>query len=268
MKKTGLLLLVVLFVSNMLISQNKITFTVDMSKVENAKEVGIRGDVEPLSWTKTTPMKGPDSKGCFTLTIDFGKVKAGTKLSYKYMHQDTLWGNNMYGPLGNRTCILSGTEQKLQTDIWNELEKFDKDLLYDAMLADLFYSNIFLIHVAKVNNKSMQDLAKENQKFWGGQQYYNWHPSPEEFMVWVKVNMSRYPLCKFEILENQPNHTKFRFNKFWNIYFGEQLSIKDVTQKDFMEYNRSLYELITKDKDLQLEWEETENHLTMSIKKK
>ncbi len=268
MKKHYCFFVVLVLTSNLLFAQNKVTFTVDMSNVKDAENVGIRGSIEPLSWETMLPMKGPNANGEYTVIVNFKDDKKGEKLSYKYINQDSIWDNNSYGPFGNRTCTLLGVNQKLEVDIWNKIDKFDKDELYKDVLADHFYEQVYLIHFAKKNSKSMQDLAKERSEFWKDPGYDNWKPKPRDMLNWAKVNTSKYEGTNFKELENKPGLVKYSFTKAWISFMGKDGKIKDVTVNDVENFYIASTELFANDKGMTVEWGGSGDEVIVTIKTK
>ncbi len=268
MKKHYCIFVVLVLTINLMVAQNKVTFTVDMSKVKDAKNVGIRGSIEPLSWEKTLPMNGPNANGHYSVTINFKNDKKGKKLSYKYMNKDTIWDNNSFGTFGNRTCILLGVDQKLDVDTWNVLDKLDKDEFYNDVLADHFYGHVYLIHFAKKNNTSIKELAKERSEFWKGPDYDNWKPMPQDMLNWARVNTNKYEGANFKELENKPGLVKYSFTKAWKSFMGKEAKIKDVTVKDIEDFYKASIELFANDKGMTVDWDGNGDEVIVTIKTK
>lgn len=90
-------LLFIIISSHNCFSQNskKITFKVDMNAIVGASidtvlNVGIRGNVVPLTWVKGIKMKDPNKDGIYSATIEFKGFKQ-TDLYFKYVLNEVEW---------------------------------------------------------------------------------------------------------------------------------------------------------------------------------
>ncbi len=63
-----------------------IHFKLDMSNVENASEVGIRGSHLPLSWNETTFMKDEDNDGIYEVSITL--QSASYNIEFKFVNRN------------------------------------------------------------------------------------------------------------------------------------------------------------------------------------
>lgn len=63
-----------------------VTFRVDMSNVEKAENVGIRGQFTNPPWAVTIPMLDDDGDGTYELTIS--KMTAQSSVDFKFVNQN------------------------------------------------------------------------------------------------------------------------------------------------------------------------------------
>jgi hypothetical protein len=261
MKKYLIFILIVctgLLISTGIYAQNKVTFNVDMSEVKDAKDVGIRGSLSPLSWDKTTLMKGPDKKGIYSVTIDFGDQKPGTMLKYKFIYGDNTWENEFMGATSNRSFILPGTNVKLAPLTFNDLLYFDTDALLESVMQNLFFTSVFYINLANSNGKTSEDCGKNYYNFWKGT-FIDWIKDPQQLMFQIKVDQAKYPFGEFQIIENKQGYVKFKFNKPWDIYlgyFGKDGIFKDVTEDEISAFNKIYFKHVAKELNWKFNWEE------------
>lgn len=64
-------------------AQNTLTFQLDLAAEESVDEVGLRGNLPPLSWEESVPMTDPDGDGVYTASIEFPSVEAGNTIAKK-----------------------------------------------------------------------------------------------------------------------------------------------------------------------------------------
>ena len=63
-----------------------ITFSIDMRNETNVSNVGIRGNISPLSWEESTVMTDDTKDGIYTTTVQFKTANAG--LEFKFVAND------------------------------------------------------------------------------------------------------------------------------------------------------------------------------------
>ena len=69
--------------------QKMVYFRVDASSFPEAKSVGIRGNLSPLSWDATTALTDADGDGVFTGEVPF--QTASDRLSFKFVMNDSVF---------------------------------------------------------------------------------------------------------------------------------------------------------------------------------
>lgn len=241
----------------------KLTFQVDMSDagVEDPASVGIRGDVAPLSWTKTYPMKGPDKNGIYKATIEFEGVEYGTRLQYKYIHGDNIWDNDEYAERGNRITPLCSKKQLVPLDTWNSLDNFSLEIMLESYAWDLFMSWIFEVGNGKNRGLSMQEIAQEIVDFW------NWPVEKDaplsNFMKMDKFFQEKTPGGYFEEVENSPNRIEYIVSKTWEIMqyqWSEDGVVQGVTVDDMNEMFTAMMEIYIEKAGAKYEWVDEPDH--------
>ena len=93
----------------------RVTFQVDMSQVENVSLVGLRGNIEPLSWEKDFPLTDENGDGIYETTITFNTKER--LVQYKYLHN----GEWELDGADNRTNLLV-PEQSMIKDVYGQIE--------------------------------------------------------------------------------------------------------------------------------------------------
>lgn len=87
------ILLQYLFIGLLLVScvqkehEKTITFKVDMRDVENANEVGVRGNFTNPSWQKTIPITDQDEDGIYTVSLS--RVTAAYSITFKFVNNNS-----------------------------------------------------------------------------------------------------------------------------------------------------------------------------------
>jgi len=66
--------------------EKTVTFKVDMSQVENVKNVGIRGQFTAPSWEVTVPMSDDDQDGIYEVTLS--QQTAQSQVQFKFVNQN------------------------------------------------------------------------------------------------------------------------------------------------------------------------------------
>lgn len=243
----------------------KLTFRVDMSKadVQDPATVGIRGDIAPLSWTETYPMKGPDKNGIYTVTIAFEDVDYGSKLQYKYYHGDNNWDNDRYGQGGNRVANLCCKKQMLPVDEWDVLDEFECEQRMTLNAWDVFMSWVYTIAKGKERGLNMKEVAQENVDFW------DWPLAVQEtaefFLLMDEYFQARTPFGYFEVIENSPQKVEYIKNKDWELHFEEWAGmgakdIKGVTAAEMTEMFKNLQYIYVSKQGWNLSWQDESDH--------
>jgi len=241
----------------------KVKFQVDMSEagVEDPATVGIRGDVAPLSWTETYPMKGPDKDGIYSVTIKFENVEYGTRLQYKYYHGDDQWDNDQYGEKGNRITPLCSKKQVVPFDTWNTLDNFSLEIMLESYAWDLFMSWIFEVGSAKNRGLTMHEIAQEIVDFW------KWpidKSAPlSDFMKMDRFFQEKTPFGYFEEIENSPNRIEYIVSKTWEIMqyqWSDDGVVQGVTVDDMNEMFTAMMEIYAEKAGGKYEWVDEPDH--------
>lgn len=241
----------------------KVIFKVDMSKaeVDDPATVGIRGSEAPLSWTETYPMKGPDKNGMYTASIPFENMGYGTRVQYKYYHDDNKWDNDKYGEWGNRTATLCCKKQKLPIDTWDHLDQFSFESRLLSASWGSFMNFIFVIGNAKKRGLTMKETAMENVNFW------EWpipeNNTPEAFIIMDEQNQARTPFGYFEIIEESPEKVEYIINKDWEIQaykWSEDGVVKGVSAAEVTSMIQFLYHYYVEQNGWAISFAEEEDH--------
>lgn len=98
-----------------------VQFRVNSPLPKGVKNLGVRGNLSPLSWEKTFSLQDKDNDGIFEGALAFPN-KADAVLEYKYVYGDknTVW--ELEGQ--NRILVLDEAQIQLN-DQWNVLGKWD-----------------------------------------------------------------------------------------------------------------------------------------------
>lgn len=101
-----------------------VEFRVDVSALKNINNIGVRGDISPLSWEKTIMLKDENSDGIYEGTLRFpSEIKF---LQYKYVYVD----KTLTWELTAQNRILMLDKKHIQTnDVWNVQNTFDASKL-------------------------------------------------------------------------------------------------------------------------------------------
>jgi hypothetical protein len=242
---------------------NYLTFKVDMSavKLTDADTVGIRGNVDPLSWTKTYVMDGPDANGIFSVTIPFKDTKYGARVQYKYVINDTVWDNDKYGRNGNRVATVCCHKQNLPVDKWDVLEDFADELLLESSAWDVLASWVYTLSKAKERGLSMDEAALEIVDFWG------YPPGPDakldEYVLYDEFYQAKTPFGYFEILESTPDRIEFIKNKDWEmmLYLWDTSGVVyDVSAEEMTNMFRKMAEIYADLNGFSMDWQDLDDH--------
>lgn len=100
----------------------QITFKLDMRKVVQVNNVGIRGSESPLSWNKMIALTDTDNNGIYEATIDFKTSKKNVKFKFVNEGEEELQGSD------NR--IIWFKEKPIISNlIFNEFEFYSEEQL-------------------------------------------------------------------------------------------------------------------------------------------
>ena len=248
-----------------------VTFQVDMSGVEVGEQdsLGIRGDVAPLSWTKTYLMTGPDERGIYKVTVPFENVKYGTRVQYKYYYGDKHWDNDEYAARGNRVAAICCKNQKLPVDKWNELDGYALEVLLESASWDIFMNWIYRIGWGKEKGMTLDEIAQDDVDFW------NWPDtlpvSPEHFLRFDEFQQAKSPYGYFKIIENTPDRAEYIINKDWEIMiniWSDKGNVKGVTADEMTHFFNKLLEIYVKKAGLTCKCiDEPDNKLRIIVEK-
>jgi hypothetical protein len=239
-------------------AQIVMTFQVDLRgfEMEPGTEVGIRGEMPPLSWDKSYPMDDPDKDSIYTVKIIFNEGEAGDRVMYKYMVGDT-WDNDRFGPYGNRVAALSNCPQVLPVDKWDVIESFALELLLQDASESEIYPWIYLISNGKTNGLTPKEVVIRYSKFWGGD--HSWLQKPETLMIMEEFNQGKYTHGYFEIIENTPEKVVYKIKNNWAEFIqirGENGNIMGVTGEDITAVSKTWLEYMAKEKGWSFDWQD------------
>lgn len=249
-----------------------LTFSVDMSDVELSETdtVGIRGNVEPLSWTGTYVLKGPDESGVYSASIPFAmELECGTRILYKYIINDSIWDNDKYAETGNRQYTFCCADGFVPVDKWNKLDEFTLEAKVESAAWDEFMSWIYIIGKGKEDGLNMTEIAQEIIDFWDWPMSENVQPA--DIMWNDKFQQSKTPYEYFEVVTNTPDKVEYILIKSWErmLYqWNEDGVVHGVTPEEMTE----LYKLLTikymEQVGFTLGWEDLDEHkLKITIEK-
>ncbi len=104
-------------------SGTEILFRLDMRSLEDeaasANPIGIRGNIAPLSWEQTTPLRDEDQDGIYTGWVRFPESNDNRVLEYKFIYGEETWE---LARQENRFLLLSPGKQKLPISRWDVAE--------------------------------------------------------------------------------------------------------------------------------------------------
>jgi hypothetical protein len=250
-------------------AQIVMTFQVDLKDVEMkpGTEVGIRGDMAPLSWEKSYPMEDPDGDTIYTAKIIFNEGKPGDRVMYKYM-VDGVWDNDRYGPFGNRVIALSNCPQVLPVDKWNVVKDFALEfLLQDAAESEIF-PWIYLMSNGKINGLTPEEVVLRYTNFWRDD--HSWLQNPETLMIMEQFNQSKYTHGYFEVIENTPERVVYKIKKNWAEFInirGDNGNIMGVTGDDLIAVSKTWLKYVTSRKGWSFSWEDDGLFAVITISK-
>ncbi|WP_020539195.1 hypothetical protein [Lewinella cohaerens] len=211
MKNTKLtIILFSIFIGN-LHAQNQITFQVDLTNEESVKHVGVRGGLQPLSWSENSTMHDIDGDGIYTLTIEFPDSITEKTLEYKFL-KDDIWERQ---DTDNRKLVLTGKEQIIPISKW---KIHSDEYLFNNMSRSYFGKFIFIFHSGKKQGKTPKEIVLEMIE------YYNWSPNnwpskPNDLLEFMKSGQEGHKGGYFEVLEDEPNKIKCIIGRYWIEWF-------------------------------------------------
>ncbi|MEO9871606.1 S41 family peptidase [Ekhidna sp.] len=107
--------------------ERKVTISVDMSRINHIENVGVKGNIKPLSWEKAYPLLDEDGDGIYTAEIVFNSSDRYFRFKFVNDGQMELEGSD------NRILWFKD-EPISKTYIFNEFEYYDegkfKQLIY------------------------------------------------------------------------------------------------------------------------------------------
>ena len=148
-------------------AQSTITFKVENVPVKDGRKVGIRGNIYPLSWDSSTPLK--KEKDAYTVVLDFADTE--DELQFKFVtytsDDDLIWEG-----IQNRTLDLSKNENSVSQNIWNKEQIIDistlKPISSELLLKDyeLIEKMVLDVHPGtfRYNDKDQIHLVLEELK--------------------------------------------------------------------------------------------------------
>lgn len=266
-----LLVLTFLFTNclGMLLLQSQtclVTFQADFNDVivDDPSTIGIRGSIEPLSWTNTMMMEDKDGDGIYSIKIEFEDIVPGQEVLYKYVYGDVIWENDMFGAIGNRTLYLYEGKNKLPVDKWDHLDKYSLTNLLEDETIKNFWDWIYIIGSEKQNCLSPEEIGLKITAFWGSME---WMDSPQIILGWERISQLKHSDGYFEIIENTTEKVTFKAKKTWLKFFGDQDEIMNVTPDDMSRVFKTNIEAMAMAKAWKCEWKDEEEFYIVSIEK-
>lgn len=120
--KAGIILIIFSISCNTHSQTHRVTFKVDMTMVDNIKNVSVRGSESPLSWNKSIMLSDPENDGIYEITIDFKTGKKNTKFKFLNDGNEELHGSD------NR--IIWFRDEPIVTNLtFNEFEFYSEEQL-------------------------------------------------------------------------------------------------------------------------------------------
>lgn len=241
-----------------LMAQITATFQVDMNGTEFEKgwPIGLRGSMDPLSWTKSLEMTDPDNDGIYSLTLDFEKCKPGDRINYKYLAGDN-WDLDQYGPYGNRVVILLDYPYNTYTARWNKIDEFSLDSKLELSRNNEEKLWLFIIADGRYNGLSLEESISTYYKFWGD---YSWMQNPMNLMHEAQLNQS---LCQdgyFEEIQKSPEKVVFNIRKNASTMiqnWGRDGELFGISQDDMNKIQKLWYKTICDFKGWKFTWEDS-----------
>lgn len=120
MKRSTFLLFAILLCATYIIGQSNITFTVTDVPTTEDQKVGIRGNLHPLSWSKSTPLV--ENNGVYSVSLNFDISQE--KLEFKFVLYTTD-ENPTWEKIQNRTIEAKEIENIISENKWNQKQIID-----------------------------------------------------------------------------------------------------------------------------------------------
>ena len=236
-------------------AQTELTFQVDMTQydLKEGTSIGLRGSLEPLSWTSSVELKDPENDGIYSITIQFDGFKYGERLNYKYMAGE-IWERDLFGEAGNRVISLCTCSQVLPIDIWDTAEFSLEILLLEANHKE-FNLWLYLIAGGKKKGKTVDDVVQEYIDHWGAG--FDWVQSPNDILTMEEFDQKRYADGLFEVMENTPGHVKFKMrNAFGNFIkkYSKDGTAAGVTIDEIIRVREIWFKKMAEAKGWEFEW--------------
>lgn len=243
-----------------------VTFQADFSKVEidNPATVGIRGNLEPLSWTESMIMEDKDGDGIYTLKVEFENIIPSQEVLYKYVYGDITWENDKLGAIGNRSVYLYEGKNKLPIDKWGHLDKYSSTNLLEVAIASKFWDWIYIIGSDKKDGLSPEEIGLKLTAFWGSME---WLESPQTLLGWERTSQAMYPDGYFEIIEDTPEKVVYKARKTWLNFYGDEDQILGVSKDDMTRVFKTNTEAIAMAKGWACVWEDEEDLFKVTLEK-
>lgn len=231
-------------------SFNEVTFLANFTDVElsDSAVVGIRGSIEPLSWTETYPMIESGNAGYYAVNIRFDSAEPGTTLLYKYVIDEdtnTVWENDMYGSMGNRSYTFPYPGNVITDEKWDNMNELNTEGLLEYSNASIFYNWLQIIGTAKKRGLTPEEIAAESMEFWKGT--WDWLDDPVLLMEMDRADQARSPIGNFKIIKKSSSKYHYQIRKYWEQYLGEE-GMLGVTSQDFFLTFKSISDLIAAEK--------------------
>ncbi len=192
-------------------AQSTLNFQVDLNGEKSVDEVGLRGNIPPLSWNESLPMTDEDGDGIYTLSLEFPTAQAGDILEYKFL-KDGIWERQ---DIDNRKVKLNGQTQILPKSKW---QLYSDEFVQNKFIRSSFGKHIFIFSSGKKRGKTPKEITQEMIEF------YNWQPSdwpskPKDLLGNFQMNQTGNPGGYFEVLEDDPQKIKFIMGRYWRKWF-------------------------------------------------
>ncbi|MFK7813687.1 MAG: S41 family peptidase [Maribacter sp.] len=152
--------------------QSTVTFKVENVPLTNNQKVGIRGNLPPLSWENSIPLKKQDNS--YFVALDFLNTK--NDLEFKFViipdNNEPKWEN-----IQNRTLVLNENQKSVSNNIWNREQIIDintlKSIPPELLLEDYelirkivleVHPGTFRYNTAKEIESSLKELKSKFSK--------------------------------------------------------------------------------------------------------
>ena len=152
----------VIIIHSICYGQTTLTFKVDGVPLEGNQKVGIRGNITPLDWSKSIPLK--DIDGAYTVDVEFESIEKEIEFKFVIFTDDK---NPTWEVTPNRTFSLDKDRQnQISENKWNSEQTIDINSLQeigsDELLKDfeLIKTMVLNVHPGTYRYNSEMEIAK------------------------------------------------------------------------------------------------------------